>query len=808
MLTSYFKLAWRNLRKNSVYSLINISGLTVGMLCFLFIFLYVKDELSYDDYRAGANTVYRLNFYGKLGDQSANSASSPGPAGPAFKEAFPEISDMCRLRQKGSFVVRYNDRSFSEEHVIFSDSTLFNLFPFRLLEGDPASALREPNSAVITESMAKKYFGDVESAVGKALTFDNERLYKVTGVMEEVPKNTHFYFNCFLSMSSLGESREEEWGSTNFHTYFALRPGTDPGVLSRKASDLFVQHFTPVLKQFLNISWEEFTRAGNYARVEFFPVRKIHLYSDLHDELAANGDIRYVYILSIVGLLILALACINFMNLATARSAVRAKEVGVRKAVGAARGDLTRQFLSESVLMSLIAWMLSIAGLLVLLPFFCDLAGKKIAATALSGPGFLLPSLALAVVVGLAAGTYPAFILSAFKPVKVLKGALSGLAPKSNLRSGLVVFQFFTTTVLLISALVVYRQLEFIRHKKLGFNKEQVLVLNDAYLLGNKLTAFKERMLQNPAIRYASASSFLPVTFDRNTTSIIKGKNPTPENTLLVNNWWADQDYLKTMGFELVEGRDFSTDLRSDSTAVVVNEVLAKSFGYPQQPVVGQEIGLPREEGNIEMHQIVGVVRNFHFASLRQNIEPLAIFVGGAPELISFRLQTADIKPVIRDLQSVWNEMAPGQPFEYTFLDQRFDRMYEAETRTGKIAGTFAFLAVFIACIGLFGLATFTTQQRTKEIGVRKVLGASVAGLTGMLARDFLKLVILAIAIAVPLAYYFMQKWLADFAYRIDLQWWMFGAAGMSAVAVAFLTVSFQSIKAALANPVKSLRNE
>jgi putative ABC transport system permease protein len=807
MLSNYLKLALRNLVKYRFYSLINISGLTVGILCFLCIFLYVRDELSYDNYHAAGDRLFRLNFYGKLGDQTAHTANSPAPCGPTFKQSFPETEEMCRLREVGSFAVRFDNQLFTETDILFADSTLFRVFSFPLKVGNPETALREPKSVVVSETVARKYFG-AQDPLGKALQFDNKEFYKVTGVMADLPRNTHFQADFFISMSSLEESREDNWGSTNFATYFTLRPGSDEAAWSRKANDLFVQRFSVVLKQFLSTTWEEFTKSGNYARVELFPVQKIHLYSDLDDELAANGDIKYVWIFSIVGLLILALACINFMNLATARASIRSKEVGVRKTVGAGRGDLQRQFLTVSLLLSLFAWALALVGLWATLPLFNDLSGKAFVASDLFRADFLLFSFGFAVAVGLAAGSYPAFFLSSLRPVFALKGGTSGAASKSTLRSGLVVFQFFTTTVLLLCALTVWRQLDYIHHKRLGFNKDQVLVLHDANLLDDKMEAFKTRLLQNPAIKSATASNFLPVSSDRNTTSVVKGRTASPENTILVNNWWVDYHYLQTMGIEIAEGRDFSSEMSTDSSAVLVNETLARSLGWPQTPAVGQEIGFPRENGHIELHHIIGVVKNFHFTSLRDNIEPLAIFFGGDPGFLSFRLETKEIAPVIEQMETVWQEMTLGQPFTYSFLDERFGRMYDAETRIGKITGIFAVLAIFIACLGLFGLATFATQQRTKEIGIRKVLGASVTGITSLLAGDFLKLVIVAFVIAAPVAYFFMQKWLSDFAYRIDIQWWMFALAGFAAIAIAFLTVGFQSVRAALANPVKSLRSE
>ena len=811
MLRNYLKIALRNLLKYRLYSAINISGLTVGMLCFLSIFLYVQDELSYDRFHTNIDRLYRLNFYAKLGDQLAHTSASPKPAGPVFKESMPEIEAFCRLRSWGTPVVRYENQSFKEEKVIYADSTLFQVFTFTLLEGDPATALTAPNSVVLTRQAAEKYFG-TGKALGRTLRFGDEACM-VTGVVADMPQNAHFRYDFFRSLSGFNLGWDDNWGSTNYHNYFLLRKGADPAALSEKATAIFISNFAPILKQYLNTSWDEFLRAGNYARVEFFPVRDIHLHSDLDEELGANGDIKYVYIFAIIGLFILALACINFMNLSTARSAIRAREVGVRKAIGALRSDLARQFLSESILLALLALVLALGGLYLVLPAFNNLAGKALDMSAIYQPGFLAAALVLAGLIGLAAGSYPAFFLSAFQPVNVLKsGTVSAGGPgrrgAGSLRSGLVVFQFFTTSVLLVGSLVVYQQLQYIQHKKLGFNKENVLILEDTDLLGDKQNSFKATLLQHPAVRHVSYCNFVPASAEQNTSTVVMGRNVTQENTILSNNCWADHDYARTLGLEIAGGRDFAKDLATDSSAVLVNERLARSFGYPQKPVLGQVLSFPRDEGKLETHTIVGVVKDFNFASLRTNIEPLAIFMGGWHNNLCIRFETSNADAFIKDLRADWDEMAPGQPFAYSFLDERFQRLYAAETRVGQIIGVFAFLAVFIACIGLFGLATFTVQQRSKEIGVRKVLGASTAGIVGLLSKDFLKLVMLALVIAVPVAWYGMHRWLQDFAYRIDLQWWVFVLAGMAAVLLAFLTVGFQSMKAALANPVRALRSE
>ncbi len=807
MIKNYFKTAWRNLMKYKLYSFLNIAGLTVGILCSCLIFLYVTDELSYDNYNPLAERTYRINFFGKFGERAVSSAQSPAPAGPLFKREMPQVEEMCRLLPNGRSIVKYENTSFNESNVLFADSSLFRVFNFPLLQGNAATALTEPNTAVMSVTMAKKYFG-ISDAIGRTIKLDNDKLYKITAVMKDIPANTHFKCDMFLSMASVEDSRADNWGSTNYATYLVLKEGTNTEQFSKTMTQSFIKHFSAVLKQYLNTTWEEFTKSGNYARLELFPLQKIHLYSQLEDELDVNGDIKYVYIFSIVGILILALACINFINLTTARASKRAKEVGIRKVAGATRSGLARQFLGECFFISIQSWILALTLAWLLLPFFNQLAGKQFSAGNIFSWQFLPASFLITVVTGLLAGLYPALFLSSFTPVKVLKGAKEISQSKSLLRNGLVVFQFFITTVLLVSAFVVYKQLEYIRNKNLGFDKEQVLVVNDGYLLGNNVQAFKQRLLQLPSVSNVSVTNILAVSKDANNTSIIKGRNPSTENTVLVNNMWVDADFVKTMGIQIVQGRDVSKINVSDSTAVLINEELAKSFGYPSKPVIGQEIGLPQDEGKLSMYNIVGVMKDYNYGSLHSKIGPLVLFPNGSANFINVKCKTTQITSLISLLETAWKEMAPGQPFSYNFLDEKFAQIYETENRIGKITGVFTVIAIIIACMGLLGLVTFMAEQRRKEIGIRKVLGAGTFTITSLMAKDFIKLVLVSVVFAFPVAWYGMSKWLNDFAYRIEMQWWMFALIALAALVIALLTVSFQAIKAAVANPVKSLRTE
>lgn len=805
MWRNYLKLAFRNLKKSKLYSAINIFGLSSGLLAFLFILLYVQDELSYDNYSPYADRIYRVDFHGRLGDQEIASAQNAAPLCPTLQAEYPEVEAFVRFRDRGSYLVKQGNKHYREDDIIFVDSTFFKVFGIPLIRGNADEALRSPNSIVITQAIAEKYFG-IEDPIGKALVLDNDASYQVTGIMEETPHNTHFHYDFVMSLNTLEESGNTQWGNFNFNAYILVQKGTDVEALETKIQEVLVTHFGPEIEKYVGVSWDEFLAAGNFGRYELTPLRRIHLYSDLEDELEANSDVAYIWIFSLIGLFILFIAGINFMNLSTARASTRAKEVGVRKVVGAARYSLIQQFLSESLLISFISGIIALLSVWILLPYFNALAGKELPILLTRTAGFISLAVAITLTLGILAGAYPAFFLSAYGPIKALKGQVEGRQKKSLLRSGLIVFQFLITTALIIGALVVYRQLDYVQNKKLGFDKEQVLILNDAYALRDNIQPFKEKMLQNSAVKKVSVTGFLPVPSYRNSSSYFKGTSAAQENAILFNNWYVDHDYIETFDMEMVEGRSFSRDFPADSMAVMINEKSAE-FWQGEDPI-GKLISGYDNDDELVHYKIIGIVKNFHYESLRNRIDPLILFLGENSGAISMRLQTDDVNGFVNFLKTGWDEMAPGQPFAYNFLDDRFDRMYRSEQRIGRIISVFTVLAIFIACIGLFGLATFAAQQRRKEIGIRKVLGASLSGLVGLLTKDFLGLVAIALLIAIPLAWFGMYRWLSNFAYSTELEWWIFAVAGFGALLLAFITVSFQSLKAALANPVKSLRSE
>ena len=809
MLRNYLKIAWRNLRKQRGLSFINISGLAVGLACCLLITLYVLDELSYDRYNAKADRIYRIHTDVKFGGNDMRMAVSPDPVGPTLKQDYPQVEQFVRLHQRGTWLVKRagSTNSLREENITFADSTLFDVFTIPLVAGESRTALTSPNTVVISESAAKRHFGN-QDPMGQTLVFNNTEVFKVAGVMRNMPTNSHFYSDYFLTMLSDGY-QWGQWLSNNHHTYIVLREGTDYRQFEKNFDAVIEKYVGPQALQFIGITLAQFRQAGNRFRFSLMPLTDIHLHSKETIQLAPNGDIQYVYIFSAVALFILLIAGINFMNLATARSANRAKEVGVRKVLGSERPQLIGQFMTESVLMTALAMVLALLIVALSIPLFNDLAAKQLSISRLLSPVWLPVLIVLPLVVGLLAGSYPAFFLSSFKPISVLKGRVNVSFKGAGLRSGLVVFQFMMSVVLIVGTIIVYRQITYIQSKNLGFKRDQVLTINDVYAIGKQAETFKQEVLRLPGVVSGSISGYLPTPSNRSDNSFFPEGAIDQKKAVNMQAWGVDHDYVKTLGMQIVQGRDFSRDFGSDSSGIILNETAAKLFGGTN--LIGKRIlqfTNPQEKTSMKTYTVIGVVKNFHFESLRRNISALAMVLDANSGAASFRLNGTNIPALVSQIETKWKQVAPSQPFSYAFLEDSFDAMYRAEQRIGTIALTFAVLAILIACLGLFGLATFMAEQRTKEIGVRKVLGASVFSIVGLLSKDFLRLVLIAIFIASPLAWYAMSQWLKDFAYKIDIEWWYFALAGALAVGIALLTVSFQSIKAALMNPVKSLRSE
>ncbi|MBL0183371.1 MAG: ABC transporter permease [Chitinophagaceae bacterium] len=812
MIKNYFKVAFRNLWKNKGYSAINIFGLAIGLATCLLITLYVTDELSYDRFIKSSERIYRINSDIRFGGGDLHMTQTSDMMGQLLKKDYPQVEQYARVyANDGDKLIKKGNEFINEQHVANADSTFFDVFALPVIAGDVKTALNEPNTVVITESTAKKYFGSAD-VLGKIIEVKNgpgTTPYKVTAVINDIPHNSHLNFEFFFSMKNV----DYQWGqltSHNFNTYLLLKPGTDYKAFEKNLSEYTTKYVLPYVQQFIKISsMDELKKAGNKLEYSLIPVRNIHLHSDYSFEFAPSGNIQYVYIFSAVALFILIIACINFMNLSTARSAKRAKEVGIRKVLGTERKTLISQFLVESTITATISLLIAVVIAYLVLPMFNNVAAKSLSVKDLLGIHILPFLILLPFVVGLLAGSYPALYLSRFRPIAVLKGSMHTGFKKSNLRNGLVIFQFATSIMLIIGTIVVYSQLDYIQTKKLGFNKDQVLIIDRANSLGNNVQAFKNEVLAMPGVTSGTLSSYLPVTnSSRSDNTFSKEAVMDTKNGIDMQSWLVDYDYINTMGMEIVKGRNFSKNYGTDSNAILITETTARLLGYDNP--IGKEIYRPgnNPDDPFIAYPIIGVIKDFHFESLHQKLGPLCMKLGDRPGLASFKVSAASTKNLISQIENKWKAMAPGMPFSYRFMSDSFDEMYRSEQRAGTIAIVFAILAILIACLGLFGLVTYMAEQRTKEVGIRKVLGASVSNVVAMLSKDFLFLVLIAAVVAFPLAWWAMNKWLQDFEYRISISAWVFVAAGSAALLIALLTVSFQAIKAAIANPVKSLRTE
>jgi putative ABC transport system permease protein len=823
MLKNYFTIAVRNLKKHRFYTFINITGLAIGIASCIIIVLFVLNELSYDRFHQDANRIYRVNTEIKFGGNHFMLASGSSPLAELLNQTYPEVESTVRLRSWGPRLVKSEQhaQSFKEPNVIWSDSTFFKIFSIPVIEGDPKTALTQPNTVAISKKIAAKYF-PAGNAVGQMLIFPDNWTHKVTAVFDDMPSNSHFHFDILVAMTGLDEAKSESLiGGGDFNTYLLLKEGVDAETLEAKFVSIVEERIAPQIANVMggDFTLEKFHAMGSKWEYTLTPLLDIHLYSDLLNELAPNGNITYVYIFSAIALFILGIACINFMNLSTARSASRAKEVGIRKVMGSLRWHLVRQFLMESILLSIISFMLAIAAVYLILPVFNDLAEKKLVLP-LRDPLFYTTLLVASVLVGVMAGFYPSFFLSAFKPVHVLKGQVSRGMKSGVIRSAMVVFQFVISIFLIIGTLTVNRQLSYIQSKKIGFEKDQVFIVHDAALLGSNIEAFREQMIRNNFIIDGTISGYFPVagSWRGGDTFFKEGLQPSQESLEDMVNmqaWFIDVNYVSTMRMKIKSGRNFSDRFPSDSSAMIINEAAAKRFGF--EDPVGKKIstfggnkpdGTP-DQNRIKTWMVIGVVEDFHFESLRENIGPLAFFLDNRRRgSVAFRFNYGNTQDVVETTEKQWKALAPGQPFQYTFLDDDFGRMYASERRLGEIFGIFAGLAIAIACLGLFALTAFTTEQRTKEIGIRKVLGASVSGIVVLLSKQFGKLILIAFIIAAPLTWLDAEWWLKNYSYKVEIGVGMYLLAGAFAFLTAWLTMGYQSIKAAKSNPVNSLRSE
>lgn len=811
MLKNYFKIAIRQLRKEKMYAAIKIGGFALSIAACMLIALYIKDELSYDQSWKTADRVYRITgeymFDGKL----LTGSSWPAPMAKVLKESFPEVEQAGRLMTSplfygaGSNQIRSSDvqENTFESGFSYADQSMLDILEIPMVYGERTKALAEPNTIVLTKRKADKYFPG-QNPVGKTMILndDTKRLFKVGGVIEDFPIASHLKYDFLLTMTGyqLWDGEQSTWMASNYDTYVLLKPGTDAAHFQSKLKLIMTKYYAPALRA------DGFTRADDIeknARLLAQPLKKIHLYSAGIDDGLEKGDIRFVWLFGAIACFILIIACINFINLSTAKSANRAKEIGLRKVVGSYRRGLILQFLTESFLYSGLSFALGIIIAAVSLHYFNVLAGKSLAIP--WNAWWLLPLVAVAIaVIGIVAGLYPSFYLSSFKPIEVLKGQLSRGAKNSFLRNGLVVFQFSISIILIISTLVIYKQTHYILHKESGFDKDQVMLIQGTNTLGDKTKSFKEELLKLSQVKSVAVSDFLPVSGTKRNGNTFYKEGRAKEDPGQPGQFWnIDYDYIKTMGMKLVAGRNFSKDFASDSAAVVINQTMVTRLGLKEP--VGARI-----TNGYQVFTVIGVLEDFNFESVRQEVGPICMVAtkNNNASIISVKIIGRDAKQAVSAISALWKNFAPNQPVRYTFMDERFANMYADVQRTGNIFTSFSALAIIIACLGLFALSAFMAEQRNKEIGIRKVLGASVAGITTMLSKDFVKLVLLAIVIATPIAWWAMTKWLQDFAYRIEVSWWMVALAALISIVIALITISFQSVKAAVVNPVKSLRTE
>lgn len=821
MLRNHLLIATRNHMKNKFFTLINVTGLATGIASCMVILLFVINELSYDRFHEKGDRIYRVYTEIKVGEVHHQMGLAAAKMHEMFLERYPEIESSVRMIYWGSrFVQRPGQPEKFREDMAWADSTFFQVFTVPVLEGDPRTALREPNTIAISRRLAYKYF-PTGNALGHMLVVDDTELYKVTAVYEDLPYTSHFHFDALRSIANhsiLQESNLLNGGEVAM--YLLLREGTDPRQLEAKFPAFVNEHVAPELAVAMqgDFTMDNFLAAGNKWQYWLTPLTDLHLYPGMDGDFEPGGSTTYVYLFSAIALLILGIACVNFMNLSTARSASRAKEVGVRKVMGSLRSHLVRQFLTESFILSLISFMLAIGLAHLFLPVFNMLAQKELQLP-FSSVAFYAIIAAAAIVVGIAAGLYPAFVLSSFKPAGVLKGRVA-VGNKSLVRSALVVFQFSISIFLIVGAIAVQRQLEFFQSKSVGYDKSQVIIVHETAQLGKQIQAFKDEVLRSASVTAGTISGFIPVQGSERefNTYWPEGKAPTGsdmDEMVTMHNWQVDDDYLTTMGIRLKSGRFFSKEFPSDSTGhVVLNEAAVAKFGLGENPI-GKKISRftevnsgPLDPNSVRSWTVIGVVEDFHFQSLRDEIMPLGFFLGSSPVFVSFRFEGRDTQAVVEAVQSVWSAMLPDKEFSYSFLDENFYRMYSSERRLGTIFGVFAALAIVIACLGLFALTAFAVERRTKEIGIRKTLGASMKNIVVLLSRDYGRLIAMAFIISTPVAWYSVNKWLEGYPYRTQIGVSVYLLAGAIAGAVAVVTIAYHCVKAARTNPTTSLRSE
>lgn len=802
------KLALRHMWKHKSHVVINTLGLAIGIAFFVMIGLFVIHELSYDQFNENKDRIYRLILDGKIGEQEVLGSFTPAPMAAAFKEEIPEIIEAARMDNWEETVVRYEDKTYIEDHFVLADSTFFNIFSIPLIKGNPREALNAPHKVVLTESAAKKYFGN-EDPIGKMLLIGTDTTqYSVTGICKDIPDNSHFEFNMLGSFLTHWRANEEIWLSNSFATYILLTEGASPKDVEEKIKPILLKHIGPELEQFMGINPEAFQASGSRYGILLQSLTDIHLNPAVQTQFKQPNDRKYVYIFALVAIAILFIAVINYMNLATAQSAGRGHEVGLKKVVGSSKYELVWQFLVESIIFSLISLVIALLLIELLLPYFNNLVQLNLYLPYLE-KWYVIPFLlALTLIVGIASGAYPAFFLSSFKPAAVLSGKLRSGMKSGILRSILVVFQLTISITLIVSTIVIFRQIHYMLNKDLGFKKEQLMVIEQVHALEDKIPVFKKEIENIPGVIACTHSTAVPGHMNNVNGYMIEGR--TGDNTILMTTAWTDHDHLKTYGIELIEGRFLSEEFASDSNACVINEMAVKNFQL-EDPLNTRFIQpTPYGEHRI-FRNVVGVVKDFHFTSLRENIEPFVFMNAGSDQkwgYFSIKMIPENINQTTNQIIKIWKDFTNDYPIQYFYMDEDFNRQYQEDRRTGSLSLVFGILAIFIASLGLYGLTSFTVEQRTREIGIRKIQGANISRIVYLMLKESTVMIIIATMIAWVLAYLYLSKWLENYFYRIKLSPADFIISLVIVLVISWLTISYWTIKAARTNPAEALRYE
>ena len=794
------------MKKQSGYVALNMAGLSIGLTCFLLISLYVIHELSYDRFHRNYENTYRLKVVGRMAGGELNQAVTAAPMAQAMLTDYPEVIRAARVRGMGDWLIGYGENKFNEDGVLFADSTFFDVLDFRFLKGDPATALVRPRSMVMTEEYARKYFGDGEPLGQKVTVEADTVLYTVTGVIQNVPDNSHLKFDILASLSSYpGMANSQFWVSHSFYTYIVVNDGTQKEALQEKLQEMVIKYVGPQLQQILGQSIDDFRNAGNDFSYVMEPIKDIHLKGATQYNLEPPGSLSTVYIFAVIAFLVLVIAIINYVNLATAKSAGRAREVGIKKVSGASKTGLFLQFISESVIIAAIAVLVSVLLVFLLTPAFNELTGKTLSVGLWNANGILLLIL-LIVVVGFSAGFYPALVLASFDPVDVLKGTMSPGSMSKRLRGILVVFQFAVSIIIIIGSTIVYRQLNFMTKKDLGFEKENLIVIRRADAFWRQRETFREQVLRIDGVEKAGFSVQMP-GMDYSNNAFFRDDDPE-KNTYLLQQSQVSFDFPQTLGVRLVSGRFFSREYGTDSTSILINEAAVKSLGL-KEPVVGQYIKQPSGPDTFQRYKIIGVMKDFHIASMHKVIDPVCftvLFPGGGDQFASIRLSGSNIPATIRAIEEKWREFAPDRPFQYEFFTDSWNNLYSSEMKTGKIFILFSLLAVFIACLGLIGLVAFMTNKRTREIGIRKTYGATAPVVLRLLIKETVILILIASLIAWPVAYFGSKYWMESFADKASVSMLIYFLATVVVITVGFISVIYQTLRAANYNPAQALR--